>query len=103
MLHHQGVLVHSVVLMHECDTPRCVNPEHLSPGDRKTNAQDRHHKGRTATGEAHGRSKLSDAQVERLFGWLKEEVPVREIARRLDVSPKLIRKYRDGHLTRTRK
>uniref|UniRef100_A0AAU6W0L0 HNH homing endonuclease n=4 Tax=unclassified bacterial viruses TaxID=12333 RepID=A0AAU6W0L0_9VIRU len=36
------------VVMHSCDNPRCVNPEHLSLGDRLLNAQDRDRKGRQA-------------------------------------------------------
>lgn len=34
------------VLLHSCDTPRCVRPEHLSVGTQTTNMQDAKSKGR---------------------------------------------------------
>lgn len=37
------------VVMHSCDNPPCVNPDHLSLGTIKDNNQDRHFKGRTVT------------------------------------------------------
>lgn len=37
------------VAMHSCDTPACVNPEHLTWGSRKDNNADRDQKGRHAS------------------------------------------------------
>jgi hypothetical protein len=51
-------------VMHKCDTPNCVNPEHLALGTRLENMQDAKRKGRMCFGERHGRSKLTDEQVE---------------------------------------
>lgn len=51
-------------VMHVCDTPACVNPEHLLLGTRKENMQDAVNKKRTRVGENHGRAKLTNAQVE---------------------------------------
>lgn len=51
-------------VMHQCDTPSCVNPNHLVLGTRLENMQDSKCKGRTCIGERHGRSKLTDEQVE---------------------------------------
>lgn len=50
---------------HTCDTPGCVNPDHLFLGTQKDNMQDCARKGRSTRlqGEAHGRSKLTDVQV----------------------------------------
>lgn len=50
-------------VMHACDNPSCVNPAHLSLGTRTDNMRDAKRKGRNARGEAHGRSKLSAADV----------------------------------------
>ena len=50
-------------IMHSCDTPSCVNPEHLSLGTRAENMQDAKRKMRMRTGETHGRSKLTNIQV----------------------------------------
>jgi hypothetical protein len=51
-------------VMHACDTPACVNPEHLSLGTRKENMQDAKRKSRMRVGELHGRAKLTNAQIE---------------------------------------
>ena len=50
-------------VMHDCDTPACVNPKHLSLGTRKENMQDAKKKLRMRTGETHGRAKLTNEQM----------------------------------------
>jgi len=52
-------------VLHHCDNPACVNPEHLYVGDKKDNAKDRENRnrGNHASGVSHGRSKLSASQV----------------------------------------
>jgi predicted XRE-type DNA-binding protein len=60
---YKGVLDQRDV-MHACDTPACVNPDHLSLGTRKENMQDAKKKMRLRTGESHGRAKLTNEQIE---------------------------------------
>lgn len=54
-------------VMHACDNPQCVNPNHLSVGTRSDNMRDASVKGRlhgnSMPGELHPGSKLTDAQV----------------------------------------
>ena len=50
-------------VMHSCDNPSCVNPEHLSVGTHDDNMQDMVKKGRARSGEGHCNSKLSEEQV----------------------------------------
>ena len=50
-------------VMHKCDVRNCVNPEHLVLGTRLENMQDAKLKGRMRIGQGHGRSKLTDEQV----------------------------------------
>jgi hypothetical protein len=51
------------VVMHTCDNPKCINPEHLLPGTPKENVSDMDAKGRRALGERNGNAKLTDAEV----------------------------------------
>jgi hypothetical protein len=47
-------------LLHRCDNPCCVNPDHLFQGTPKTNKEDSVAKGRHVHGERHPASKLTD-------------------------------------------
>jgi hypothetical protein len=41
-----GPIPEGMLVMHSCDNPPCVNPQHLSVGTYSDNAQDRENKGR---------------------------------------------------------
>lgn len=49
---HRGPIPPGLHILHSCDYPACVNPDHLRPGTQKDNADDR-----TARGRHHGKSK----------------------------------------------
>lgn len=53
---------------HTCDTPGCINPDHLYDGDNSQNMRDRTARGRAkmATGERHGCSKYTAQQVKEM-------------------------------------
>lgn len=60
-----GPIPEGLIVMHRCDNPKCVNPDHLSVGTNADNVADRDSKGRTKAprGEAHGQAKFSDAVI----------------------------------------
>jgi hypothetical protein len=54
-----------ICVLHRCDTPSCVNPDHLFLGTRRDNNADKVNKGRDrrAFGIKHHKAKLSEADV----------------------------------------
>ena len=55
--------IDGLVVMHTCDNPPCVNPDHLALGTRRNNVDDMTAKGRQGRGETQGFSKLTEADV----------------------------------------
>lgn len=58
-----GQLPREVFCLHKCDTPRCVNPEHLFLGDDKANSDDKVAKMRHTYGERNRFAVLTEADV----------------------------------------
>jgi len=69
---NKGAIPDGNQVLHHCDNPPCVNPDHLFLGNPKINAEDRVKKNRQAQGESlgllmrgenHGKAKLTAKQV----------------------------------------
>lgn len=60
---HFGEIPEGLNVLHECDNPPCVRPDHLFLGTQKQNMQDCANKGRLARGDAHSCSKLNSKAV----------------------------------------
>src|SRR5690606_8661785 len=65
----KGSIPDGPFVLHECDNPSCINPEHLSAGTQSQNMADCHARGRSRIpaprlpGELNGSAKLTAAQV----------------------------------------
>lgn len=61
---HIGRVPAGMCVLHKCDVPNCINPDHLFLGTRFDNVKDMDAKGRRPLGEECSYAKLTDAQVE---------------------------------------
>lgn len=61
-----GPIPEGRVIRHSCDNPPCVNPDHLSLGDRGDNARDAVARRRHKAGIAHHAAKMTDEKVREL-------------------------------------
>lgn len=59
----KGDIPDGLFVLHRCDNPSCVRPDHLFLGTLAENCRDRHRKGRTAFGSRNGWSKLTEPEV----------------------------------------
>ena len=84
---HRGEIPVGLSVIHRCDSPSCVNPEHLILATHKENMRDMAEKKRSRhpdqKGEKHSQAKLTEADVRKIR---KDDRTAREIARALGVS-----------------
>ena len=88
-----GAIPDGLDVLHTCDNPSCVNPDHLRVGTHTDNMRDMQNKGRNRQprGEQSSRSKLTDAQVRAIRErYAAGGVSLREVARDYGVHLSLI-------------
>ncbi len=81
-----GEIKDGFFICHRCDTPSCVNPEHLFMGTNKDNVNDCIAKGRNSKGEYHHNSKLNKLSVMEIRRMSNDGVSHRNIAKKYGVS-----------------
>lgn len=86
-------------VLHKCDNPPCINPDHLFLGDRMDNTRDRDAKGRQPIlrGVANGNAKLNDDAVAAMRSLRREGASFATIARRFGVAKKTCMEAIKGH------
>lgn len=92
---HFGSIPDGLIVMHRCDTPGCVNPNHLFLGTYSDNVQDMIAKGRQnldrVRGDASKAAKLSEADVVRIRQRLANGASAIHLAREYSVNRETIR------------
>lgn len=93
---HNGPINNWLFVCHHCDTPLCVNPEHLFLGDAVANAADMLRKGRQPKDRGEdkkGRAKLTNAQATEIR--TRSDMSLSQLAAEYRVSPTTISRVRN--------
>lgn len=93
-----GDIPNGLCVCHRCDTPSCVNPDHLFLGTNEENIADKTAKGRAGNGpgfrgETHPSARFSDAIIAAVRAAFGSQ---REIAKRFGISPTHVHGIRSG-------
>lgn len=92
-----GPIPAGLFVCHACDTPACVNPDHLWLGTDAENAADMASKGRASRGEYVPTAKLTDATVLAIRArWAESSIPQKQLAQEYGVSHSVISEVLHG-------
>ena len=86
---HIGPIPAGLSVLHKCDTPFCVNPDHVYLGTHDDNMADMKLRGRSPHGERHGQAKLTLESVREIRLRVGGESHS-QVARRFGVSRSLV-------------
>ncbi len=81
-----GQIPDGLCVLHRCDNPPCVNPEHLYLGTNQDNTDDMKRRGRSTAGERNSHAKLKEYQVLDILRLFHNGLSMGTIARRYSVS-----------------
>jgi hypothetical protein len=85
-----------MVVCHTCDTPSCINPDHLFVGFPKDNTQDMKSKDRHLYGERNTEAKLTSEDVRQIIDLRNSGISQQKVADRYRVSRRNIRHIWQG-------
>jgi HNH endonuclease len=94
---HFGPIPNGLWVLHHCDCPGCINPDHLYLGDAQSNMDAKMERGRNVnvTGEDHGCSKFSWKDVSLIRYFLNQGWSCTRLAERYGVTRSAIELIRD--------
>lgn len=92
-----GTIPPEMQVLHRCDIPSCVNPEHLFLGTTQDNLNDRQSKKRHAHGITHARAKLIERDIPIIRQLRESGLTYEEIGRRFGVTCGPIWRIINGH------
>lgn len=81
-----GPIPDGLHVLHKCDNPACVRPDHLFLGTHEENMEDRKRKGRTTCGEQYEHAKLTTADVIEIRQLYISGLTQRELSERFGVN-----------------
>jgi hypothetical protein len=93
---HRGPIPLKKCVLHKCDNPPCVNPDHLFVGTKMDNALDMVSKMRHCYGERQGGHKLTEAEVLDIHRLIKMGMKQKEIARMFSIGEMQISRIKSG-------
>lgn len=88
-----GPIPEGLHVLHSCDNPSCVNPEHLWVGTNQQNVEDKCFKNRIPRGEARANSKLTEQAVREIRSSSEGK---KALAKRYGVCPTVILEVKRG-------
>ena len=100
---HNGPIPDGALVLHTCDVPRCVNPDHLYLGDDIQNAQDKKYRGREAqlAGESNGRAIITEEDVPAIRALYATGMRQADVGRRFGISRQAVSRIVRGETWRT--
>lgn len=76
-----GEIPDGLLVLHHCDNPACVRPDHLFLGTHVDNSKDMVQKGRVARGVRHHKAKLTEEQIKEIrLKHSNHQIPQKQIA-----------------------
>jgi hypothetical protein len=94
--HRYSLLIHGVavpkgaIVIHSCDNPSCVRPDHLTVATQQDNMKDKVNKNRQAKGETIGLSKLTESTVLEIRS-LYPSLSIRKLSRKYNTCENNVR------------
>ena len=89
-----GPIPAGLCLLHTCDVPSCVNPDHLVLGTHLENMEDMVRKGRSTAGERNPNARFSNEIIASIF--TRSDLSVEDLAETYSTTPSVVREIRKG-------